>query len=157
MVEGKLVGICLASEGSLDMKVVDQAEAQTGQGLVEDRYAHGRGTFQRGDIEVDQQITLIEQEAIRGACSEYDLQFIHADTRRNLLTEGIPLNHFVGRTFRIGTVTLRGIRLCEPCQHLEKLTCPGIARALIHRGGLRAEVLSGGTLNVGDRIECAGV
>ena len=152
MFEGKLVSICLASEGSLEMRVVDQAEAQAGKGLVEDRYANGRGSFQRGDVEADQQITLIEQEAIQGACAEYDLQFTHPDTRRNLLTEGIPLNHLVGRTFRVGTATLRGVRLCEPCQHLEKLTCQGIARALIHRGGLRAEVVSGGTLIAGDRI-----
>src|SRR5438874_415595 len=84
----------------------------------------------------------------RTACKEYKLPFTHPDPRRNLLTAGVPLNHLVGKTFRVGEVVLRGIELCEPCGHLEKLTCAGIKRALIHRGGLRAQILRGGELRV---------
>jgi MOSC domain-containing protein YiiM len=73
-------------------------------------------------------------------------------SRRNLLTRGVPLNHLIGREFTVGEVVLRGIRLCEPCDHLEGLTVKGIKDGLHHRGGLRAEILHGGTLQPGDAI-----
>ena len=68
----------------------------------------------------------------------------------------MPLNHLVGRTFRVGDVLLRGCRLAEPCSYLASLTRPGVSRALVHRGGLRADVLRSGTLRVGDVIVEAG-
>jgi len=74
------------------------------------------------------------------------------ETRRNLLTEGVPLNHLVGRTFRVGDVVLRGVRLADPCSYLAGLTRPGVSRALVHRGGLRADIVEGGTLRPGDAI-----
>jgi MOSC domain-containing protein YiiM len=64
----------------------------------------------------------------------------------------VALNHLVGREFTVGAVLLRGTRLCEPCAHLEALSAPGVQRALAHRGGLRAEVVAGGTVRVGDAI-----
>ncbi len=63
------------------------------------------------------------------------------------------MNHLVGTQFRVGAVVLRGIRLCEPCEHLESLTRAGVRTALVHRGGLRAEILEGGEIRIGDRIE----
>jgi len=66
--------------------------------------------------------------------------------------QGIPLNHFVEKEFKVGAVILRGTRLCEPCAHMEKLTVKGAMRGLIHRGGLRAEIVKGGTIRVGDSI-----
>ncbi|MEK7341409.1 MAG: MOSC domain-containing protein, partial [Candidatus Binatota bacterium] len=63
------------------------------------------------------------------------------------------LNHLVGRDFKVGAVTLRGIRLCEPCAHLENLSRKGVQRGLIHRGGLRAHILTGGTIRLGDTIQ----
>ena len=69
------------------------------------------------------------------------------------MTEGVPLNHLVGRTFRVGGVVLRGFKLAEPCTYLEGLTRPGVRRALVHRAGLRAEILEGGTISVGDAVE----
>jgi MOSC domain-containing protein YiiM len=76
--------------------------------------------------------------------------------RRNIVTRGIALNHLVEQEFRIGDVVLRGTRLCEPCAHMEKLTIKGTLRGLIHRGGLRAEIVKGGTIRVGDVIESKG-
>jgi MOSC domain-containing protein YiiM len=73
-------------------------------------------------------------------------------TRRNIVTRGVPLKHLVGQQFRVGDVTLRGLRLCEPCAHLERLSHPGVREALIHRGGLRAQILTDGTIRVGDSI-----
>ena len=76
------------------------------------------------------------------------------ETRRNLVTEGVALNHLIGRTFRVGAVRMRGVRLAEPCVYLEQLTGhAGVRAALVHRGGLRAEVLDDGELRVGDAID----
>ncbi len=97
-------------------------------------------------------MTLIEREAIAAVRAE-GLAVSEADTRRNLVTEGVPLNHLVGRTFRIGAVTLLGVRLAEPCAYLEQLTrLDGVNAAFVHRGGLRAEVVVGGELRVGDAV-----
>ena len=74
------------------------------------------------------------------------------ETRRNVVTRGVALNHLVGKRFRVGEVMLQGIRLCEPCEHLESLTRPGVRAALVHRGGLRAQILEGGAIRVGDSI-----
>ena len=153
MAAGKLVGICITPEGGAAMQPVDQAEAVVGKGLAGDRYASCNGSFQTGDVVApEQELTLIEAEALEGASAEYDLQIVHADTRRNLLTRGVALNHLVGCEFRVGQVLLQGIELCEPCSHLEKLTCEGIRESLVHRGGLRARILEGGTLSLNDPI-----
>ena len=101
-------------------------------------------------------MTLIEAEALEGLAREYEITLQPNHARRNLLTRGVPLNHLVGKTFRIGDVTLRGIRLCEPCGHLEKLTCKGVEKGLIHRGGLRAQIVSGGWLEIGAPIALPG-
>lgn len=149
---GKLLAIGIAAEKELPLTSVDSIAAMAGRGLTGDRYAEGKGVGQHGPAKPEQEVTLIEQEAITGAGQEYKLAFTHLDTRRNLLTEGVPLNHLVGKTFRVGEVLLRGIELCEPCGHLEKLTCAGIKRSLIHRGGLRAQIVRSGTIRVGDTV-----
>ena len=100
----------------------------------------------------DREITLIEAEAIEAVPREYGVELSPAEARRNIVTRGVALNHLVGREFRVGNVVLRGIRLCEPCEHLERLTRPGVLEALVHRGGLRAQIVSGGTIQVGDSI-----
>jgi MOSC domain-containing protein YiiM len=84
---------------------------------------------------------------------EHGIAITGAQSRRNLLTRGISLNPLVGREFRVGDVKLRGIELCEPCRHLERLTMPGVLKGLVHRGGLRAQILEGGTIRPGDLIE----
>ena len=153
MTEGKLVGICITPEGGAAMQPVDQAEAIAGKGLAGDRYASGNGSFQTGDVVAPaEELTLIEEESLQGASAEYDLVIAHADTRRNLLTRGVALNHLVGCEFRVGEVLLAGIELCEPCSHLEKLTCEGIRESLVHRGGLRARILEGGMLSRDDPV-----
>ena len=153
MAGGQLIGICITPGGGAAMQPLDQAEAIVGKGLSGDRYASCNGSFQTGDVVAPQEeLTLIEEEAIRGASAEYDLHIVHADTRRNLLTRGVALNHLVGCEFRVGEVLLVGIELCEPCSHLEKLTCEGIRESLVHRGGLRARILEGGMLSRDDPV-----
>ena len=119
-----------------------RSSAVAGRGLVGDRYHDGRGTFSgpgRG-----YQLTLVEAEALDAV----DLSWEQA--RRNVVTRGISLNALVGRRFRVGPAECVGRRLAEPCAHLEKLTRPGILRPLVHRAGLRADILSGGPIAVGD-------
>ena len=151
MHDGQLIGIFVAARKSGDLHPLDKVEAVAGRGLVGDRYFLKEGTFS-GKDGPEREVTLIEVEALEGLAREYQITLQPAQSRRNLLTRGVPLNHLVGRTFRIGPVVVRGIRLCEPCGHLEKLTCKGVEKGLIHRGGLRAQVIQGGVLAVGSAI-----
>lgn len=154
MFSGRISAIYTAPEAGVPMVGHDDVRAIAGVGLEGDRYATATGTFSdRGDV---RDVTLIEREAITGARNEYDLELTEHETRRNLITEGVPLSHLVGTTFRVGDVVLRGIRLAEPCAYLAGLVeRPGISRALVHRGGLRAEVMTDGVISVGDTVEPA--
>jgi len=95
---------------------------------------------------------LIESEAFDALAREYQIRIPAGSARRNIVTRGIALNHLVEKTFTIGAAVLRGRRLCEPCWHLEKLTVKGAARGLMQRGGLRADIVSGGRIQIGDAI-----
>ena len=99
--------------------------------------------------------TLIEAEAIESWAREYDVEMNPAESRRNLVTRGLPLNHLVGQEFLVGSARLRGLRLCEPCNHLETLTRPGVRGGLVHRGGLRADIIEGGIIRTGDAATTA--
>jgi len=122
-----------------------EAEALAGGGLADDRYAAGRGTFSgpgRG-----YELTLAEAQVL----DEIELGWDEA--RRNVVTRGISPNDLVGRRFRIGRVECVGRRLAEPFAHLERLARPGLLRPLVHRGGLRADIVQCGVIRVGDEIE----
>jgi MOSC domain-containing protein YiiM len=97
-------------------------------------------------------LTLIEAEALEALESETGIELSHQESRRNLLTRGVRLNELVGRRFRVGEVECVGVTLNEPCAHLESLTQPGVLKGLVHRGGLRADVVRGGTISVGDEV-----
>jgi MOSC domain-containing protein YiiM len=150
MWQGKVESIHIASGARESMHAIDQAEAKPGVGLEGDRYAKGQGTFFKP--QPDYELTLIEAEAIEALRQEYGVDLAPGEARRNVVTRGVPLNHLVGREFRIGTVRLRGIRLCEPCEHLQRLTGRPLIKGLTHRGGLRAQILSGGSISVADPI-----
>ena len=152
MFTGQLIAIAVASNKQEPLQSVAEIEAIAGRGLAGDRYAEGCGEFSRGEHKPDHEVTLVEQESLAAIAREYDLSLTHAESRRNLLTAGVPLNHLVGQTFQIGDVQLRGLRLCEPCGYLEKLTQKPVKKALQHRGGLRAQIIRGGVLRVGDEI-----
>jgi hypothetical protein len=141
---GHVAGLLVAPDAETPLHRVDAAEAIAGRGLEGDRYAAGRGTFTaqgRG-----YQLTLVEAEVL----DSVDLSWEQA--RRNIVTSGVALNTLVGRRFVIGSVECVGRRLAEPCAHLEKLGRPGLLRPLVHRGGLRADIVVGGTITVGDKI-----
>jgi MOSC domain-containing protein YiiM len=105
--------------------------------------------------EAGQSITLIAAEALDGLRADTGIELSHEASRRNVLTRGVDLNALVGRRFTLGAVECEGIELCEPCNTLAKLTERGVLRGLVHRGGLRADILSGGEIAVGDAVAAA--
>ena len=99
-----------------------------------------------------QSITLIAAEALEGLRADTGIELSHEASRRNVLTRGLDLNALVGRRFTVGAVECEGVELCQPCNTLAKLTERGVLRGLVHRGGLRADILSGGEIVVGDAV-----
>lgn len=149
-VPARLLGIYLAAQPVELPRSVERVRAIAGKGLEGDRYAAGTGTF--SDRPGKRDVTLIETEALEAYERESGKKLSGAESRRNLLTHGVRLNDLVGREFQVGAVRMRGLRLSEPCTHLARLTHPETLCGLVHRGGLVAEVLNDGELEVGDGI-----
>src|SRR5512139_187584 len=146
---GALVSLHMAPGAGADMRTLTEVVAVAGRGIEGDRYFNRTGTYSNHPG-TGRAITLIEIEAIEALAREYDVRLSAGLARRNLVTRGVALNHLVGKIFAVGAVVLRGMRLCEPCLHLEKLTAQGAARGLIHRGGLRADIVKGRMIRIGD-------
>jgi len=151
--EGSVVAVFLTAEGGGTPVETPSVNAVAGRGLEGDRYFAGAGTFIKdGAIEPRQEVTLIESEAIEAAGRDYEIRLGLGDSRRNVVTSGVPLNHLIGREFVVGGARLRGLKLCEPCAYLESKTMDGVRKAFAHRGGLRAQILESGTIEKGDAI-----
>jgi MOSC domain-containing protein YiiM len=149
---GEVAAIYVAPTSGAEMTPRDQVQAVAGRGIEGDRYYERIGTY--SDIpEPGRQVTLVEMEAIEAVAHEYGVEITPGDARRNLVTRGFSLNDCVGREFRVGNATLIGVELCEPCAHLVSLIGKNILRAFVHRGGIRADVVSDGTIRVGDAVE----
>jgi len=151
MWQGTVVSIQIAPRGAAAMVPLEAVEAVPGKGLLGDRYFHTVGTYSERPGS-GRQVTLIEAETLEALRREASIELAPAASRRNITTRGVPLNHLVGRRFRVGDVVLEGRRLCEPCEHLQSLTKPGVLKALVHRGGLRADIVVGGTIRLSDPI-----
>lgn len=161
MWQGRVVSIHLAAAAGAPMVTVPEVRAVPGRGLEGDRYFLGTGHYSPRPSAGGREVTLIETETlealehgiVNAAGERLGLRVGAAETRRNLATAGVPLNHLVDRTFRVGTVRLRGTRLCEPCKYLEELVGrPGLMGGLVHRGGLRARIVDGGVIRAGDAV-----
>jgi MOSC domain-containing protein YiiM len=126
---------------------VERVDVVAGQGPRGDRKFAPKPMQRKG-----KDLTLIEAESLEWLHVETGIELSHEQSRRNVLTRGIRLNDLVGRRFRVGEVECQGVVLNEPCTHLESLTYPGVLDGLANRGGLRANVLSDGTIAVGDEI-----
>jgi MOSC domain-containing protein YiiM len=151
MWEGSVVSMHLAREQGAPTFPVPEVRAVAGAGLEGNRYFFqpGGGTGPKPEPE----ITLIEREALDALARDHGIKLEPGEHRRNVVTAGVPLNDLVGLEFRVGPVRLRGIELCEPCKYLEDLTGhPGLLRALIHRGGLVAQILDSGVIRTGDPV-----
>lgn len=148
---GTVVSILVAAKAEGDMQRVSEAGAEAGHGLVGDRYHAGVGTFSNPHAR-GHDLTLIEQDVIddlRGVFPGYRAE----DTRRNIVASGIAMNGLVGWRFGIGEVECVGQRLCEPCAHLDRIAVRGALRPLVHRGGLRADIVTSGRIAIGDPVE----
>jgi hypothetical protein len=144
--------LAVAPLAEAPMQLVRHVRALAGRGLEGDRYADGAGTFSpRGARRPGYELTLIAAEVVEDLTTR-DAALDFASTRRNVLTRGVDVNALVGRDFTVGDVRCRGLRLAEPCAHLERLHGPGLLRPLIHRGGLRADIRSDGDIGEGSPI-----
>src|SRR5215510_3362815 len=150
MFQGTVESINIASKAEGAMQSVDEVRAVPGKGLEGDRYFLRQGTYYKP--QPDRELTLIEAEAIEALRGEYQVEYDLSASRRNVVTRGVPLNHLVGKDFWIGDVKARGLRLCEPCAHLQRLSHPKVLPGLVHRGGLRAQILIEGTIRVGATV-----
>lgn len=135
-----VVAIHLGEIAGGALQSVDSARALAGKGLVGDRHFHPDGA------EAGQALTLVEEEVVN------EVGLSEGSTRRQLTVRGVRLNDLVGRRFRVGEVECYGVELCEPCGHLQSLTRPGIVQELAHRAGINANILSDGTISVGDPV-----
>jgi MOSC domain-containing protein YiiM len=152
MSQGTVISINIARVASGPMEELAEVRAVAGRGLEGDRYYNKEGSFSETPG-TGREVTLIESEAIDALARDYKLELKPGDARRNIVTRGIALNHLVGKEFRVGDVKLKGVRLNEPCNHLASLTDGKVKEGLVHRGGLRAEILDDGTIRVGDPID----
>lgn len=149
---GEVAAIFVAPGGGAPMEPRVEVQALAGRGLDGDRYAIEAGKFS-GTKVGKRAVTLIEREAIEAATAAYDVALTEQESRRNIVTIGVALNHLVGKEFTVGGVPMRGYDLSEPCVYLEGLLDrPGVRAALVHRGGLRAEILADGPIRVGDSV-----
>jgi MOSC domain-containing protein YiiM len=135
-----VVAIHIGPPGALELRSVESVHALAGKGLEGDRH------FYPGGAARGRALTLVEQEVVE------EVGLPPGGTRRQLTVRGVRLNDLVGKRFRVGEVECYGVELCEPCLHLQKLTRPGIIEDLVHRAGINADVLTDGTISVGDPI-----
>lgn len=155
---GTVERVFVAPDPTTDVHERTSVEAVAGGGLRGDRYYSEieTGTFVEWEPDDERpsgyDLTLIEGEAVDAIERERDIDLAPGEHRRNVETRGVALNHLVGERFRVGNVVCRGVRLCEPCDYLERQTQAGVLSALTHRGGLRADILDGGTIQTGDAV-----
>ena len=153
-VDGRVVALFAAATVGAALRAHERVEV-TQTGVRGDRYERGRGTFSHPEA-TGTALTLVTAEALADAVGATDPDG-WALARRNVVTHGVDLDALVGRRFAVGEVECFGSRPCEPCARLQRLWRPGVLRALVHRGGLRADVLVPGEIAVGARIRAVPV
>jgi hypothetical protein len=148
-----VVGIYVAGTARAATTSLPAARLEAGRGIVGDRYHSGSGTFSPEEMDPAHQLTLIAEEEIL-VFNEVTGQSLDPGAfRRNVVTRGVDLNALVGVRFKLGEMVITGVRLCEPCSHLAGLVNPEVLKRMVHRAGLRAEIVTGGVLRPGDPIE----
>lgn len=157
MWRGVVVSLHVAAAHGAPTEETGEVRAVAGRGLEGDRYFHdsaeapppARAVGRSSDV---CEVSLIDIAALHAAERDHGVLLTPAECRRNIVCRDAPLDRLVGREFTIGSVRLHGDALSEPCARLEQLTRPGVLRALLHRGGLRAHIVEGGVLRVGDAV-----
>lgn len=143
---GTVEAVAIAGSAGEPAQLLESARALAGRGLEGDRHVAGTGTFPSGMP--GSALTMIEADV----CESFDPPLEPGEHRRNVVTRGIDLNRLVGHEFTIGRVRCRGMRLCEPCTVVQRYAERPVLRALVHRGGLRADILTDGEIRVGDPV-----
>jgi MOSC domain-containing protein YiiM len=136
----RVEAIHLGADRVAELWTVDYVQAVAGKGLIGDRHYYADGA------EPGRALTLVEAEVVE------DAGLPPGGTRRQVTVRGVRLNDLVGKRFRVGYVEFYGVELCEPCLHLESMTRPGIIKELVHRAGINADILTDGTISVGDPV-----
>ena len=143
---GSVEAVYVSPQAGAPAERVERVAAMAGLGLEGDRHVTGRGTFPSGLP--GSALTLIEAEV----CDSFTPSLGPDEHRRSIVTRGITLNDLVGHEFLIGSVPCRGMRLCEPCTVVQRYSSRPVLRPLVHRGGLRADILEDGVIGVGDTV-----
>ena len=151
--KGSVFKIFIANNAGSEIQSISSASVVAGKGIEGDRYFIGKGTFSeklKNNPAVE--LSLIEKEEIDNFNITYKQNHNYGDLRRNIVTEGFRLNDYVGKEFTIGNIKLKGIRLCEPCPYLAETVNPLVLPHLIGVGGLRAQIITSGTIKQGDIV-----
>ena len=148
MQTGLVTQIFIGPEEGAPMKPVDEVGAITGRGLEGDRY------FEPGEEGHDpgREVTLFSSEGLEAGRTTSGLEITPEDMRRNLMTEGVSLSSLIGQRFAVGDVLLEGLDENPPCSHLQQLAGKPLLKPMIDNGGIRARIVAGGTIRVGDEI-----
>ena len=150
--KGELLHVHIAAGASQPMRALAEARLIADVGIEGDRYATRTGTYSVRH-HADRQVTLIEFETLEALVRDHGIELAAHEHRRNLTTRGVPLNHLVGRKFRVGECVLYGGRLNIPCQYLEDLLGRKVFKPLLNRSGLNCRIVAGGIVRPGDVIE----
>ena len=143
----KILKLGLASNNNEKIEEMDSIKVEENKGVVGDRHFKDQN-------DPYCQLSLIESENIDYYNLKYGLDIPYINFRRNIVTKGIQLNELVGKKLKIGKVNLEGIDLCRPCRHLtEMLSQDNILKEFLRRGGLRCQILSSSSINIGDDIK----
>ena len=144
---GKIEAINITNISEENTFYINQAFLEKGKGIVNDRYYEN---FK----EKKEQVTLINLEEINNFNNQIKQNIDAKDFRRNIIISGINLNRLVNKRIKINEVILKIHEICQPCKYLQdKLKIPGLVKMLVNKSGVRAEILSSGSLSVGDVIK----
>ena len=144
---GKIEAINITNISEKNTFYVNQAILEKGKGIVNDRYY---GNFK----ENKEQVTLINLEEINNFNNQIKQIIDAKNFRRNIIVSGINLNELINKKIMINNVTLKIHEICQPCKYLQdRLKIPSLVKMLVNKSGVRAEILSSGSLSVGDIIK----
>lgn len=155
MWRGELLSIHVTTASRQPMIRRDEAHLLEGVGIDGDRYAKGIDTGTYSKIPDVREVTLIEVETLEALARDHDIVLTPDEHRRNLTTRGVPLNHLVGKRFRVGEVVLEGGRLNTPCRYLDMITGKTVCDLLEHRSGLNCRIVAGGVIRPGEPVQPA--
>lgn len=121
---------------------VETVECAAGAGLVGDRYYNHKEDYKG-------QITFFDWAVYERIQKDFNCPDLDpALFRRNVLTAGVDLNTLIGQRFEIQGVEFEGSEECRPCHWMDKAVNPGVHEALKGFGGLRARILTDGSLRL---------